>query len=59
MYAPPKRWSEGFQSRQTVNYGRESRGSRNQESLCWRGPATIYWTGTDYVSPYSCYAVAQ
>jgi hypothetical protein len=41
--APPK--GEGSQSRQTVKYGHESRGARNQESLCWRGPAAIYWTG--------------
>jgi hypothetical protein len=34
--------SEGSQSRQTVNYGHESRGTRNQGSLCWRGPAEIY-----------------
>jgi hypothetical protein len=32
----PKRRSEGSQSRQTVKYGRESRGTR---TLCWRGPA--------------------
>jgi hypothetical protein len=33
--------SEDAQSRQTVKYGLESRGARNQESLCWRGPAAI------------------
>jgi hypothetical protein len=38
-------WSEGSHSRQTVKYGLESRGTRNQESLCWRGPAAIDWTG--------------
>jgi hypothetical protein len=32
-------WSEGCQSRQTIKYGHESRGTLNQESLCWRGPA--------------------
>jgi hypothetical protein len=41
----PNRWSDGFQSRQRVKYGHEPRESRNQESLCWRGPAAIYWTG--------------
>jgi hypothetical protein len=30
------------QSRQTVIWGHETRGTRNQESLCWRGPAAIY-----------------
>jgi hypothetical protein len=28
--------SEGSQSRQTVEYGHLSRGTRNQESLYWR-----------------------
>jgi hypothetical protein len=32
---------EGSQSRRTVKYGHESHGPRNQQSLCWRGPATI------------------
>jgi hypothetical protein len=41
---------EGPQSRQTVKYGHESRGTWNQVSLCWRGPAAIYWTGLDYPS---------
>jgi hypothetical protein len=31
--------SEGSQSHQRVKYGQESRGTRNQGSLCWRGPA--------------------
>jgi hypothetical protein len=31
----------GSQSHQTVKYGHESRGTRSQESLCWRGPAAI------------------
>jgi hypothetical protein len=34
--------SEGSQTRQTVKYGHDPRGTRNQESLCWRGPAAIY-----------------
>jgi hypothetical protein len=33
--------SEGSQSRQRVKYFHESRGTRNQRSLCWRGPAEI------------------
>jgi hypothetical protein len=37
--------AEGSQSRQTVKYGHESRGTGNQESVHWRGPAAIYWTG--------------
>jgi hypothetical protein len=37
-------WSQGSQSRQRVTYGNESRGTRNQESLYWRGPATILQT---------------
>jgi hypothetical protein len=32
---------EGSQSRQTVKYGREDRGTRNQVSLCCRRPAAI------------------
>jgi hypothetical protein len=24
---------------------------RNQEWLCWRGPAVIYWTGQDWIRP--------
>jgi hypothetical protein len=31
----------GSQSHQTVKHGRESSGTRNQELLCWRGPAEI------------------
>jgi hypothetical protein len=30
--------------RETVEYGHESRGNRNQEWLCWRVPAAIYPT---------------
>jgi hypothetical protein len=43
------RLSEGSQSRQTVIlvYGHESRWTRNQESLCWRRPAEIFWTDDD------------
>jgi hypothetical protein len=33
--------SEGSQSRQTVECGLEPRGTRNLESLYWRGPAAI------------------
>jgi hypothetical protein len=33
------------QSRETEKYGYESRGTRNQEWLCWRGPTEIYPTG--------------
>jgi hypothetical protein len=43
LRVPPKRWSEGSQSRQTVKYSHDSRGTRNQDSLCWRGSAAIYW----------------
>jgi hypothetical protein len=25
-------------------------GARNQERLCWRGPAAIYWTGLDWIT---------
>jgi hypothetical protein len=32
------------QSQETVKYGHESREIRNQEWLCWRGPAAIYQT---------------
>jgi hypothetical protein len=37
VYLPPKRWPEDSQSRQRVKYGRESRGTRNPESLCRGG----------------------
>jgi hypothetical protein len=37
----------GSQSRQTLRFGHESRGTRNQETLCRRGPAEIYWTGPE------------
>jgi hypothetical protein len=33
--------SEGSQSRQTVEYRHESRGTRNQKSQCWRGPTAL------------------
>jgi hypothetical protein len=33
------------QNRETVEYGRESRESRNQECLSWRRPTAIYPTG--------------
>jgi hypothetical protein len=33
--------TEGSQSRQTGKYGRESRGTLKQESLCWRGPGAV------------------
>jgi hypothetical protein len=33
--------SGGCQSRQKVKYGHESCGTRNQESMCCRGPAAI------------------
>jgi hypothetical protein len=36
-----ERSSEDSQSRQTVKYGHESRGTKNQEPLCWRGPAAV------------------
>jgi hypothetical protein len=32
------------QGRETVKYGHETRGTRNQQWLCWRGPAAIYPT---------------
>jgi hypothetical protein len=32
------------QSRERVNYGHGSWGTRNQQWLCWRGPAAIYPT---------------
>jgi hypothetical protein len=37
------------QSRETIKYGHESCGTRNQERLCWRGPAAIYPTRLDTV----------
>jgi hypothetical protein len=42
---PPKHWSEGSHSCQTVKYGHESCGTQNKESLCWRRSAAIYLTG--------------
>jgi hypothetical protein len=32
------------QSSQAIEYGSESRGRSNPESLCWRGPASTYPT---------------
>jgi hypothetical protein len=32
-------WSEGSEGRETVKYGHESYGTRNQESRYWRGPS--------------------
>jgi hypothetical protein len=48
--------SEGFQSRQTLQYGHESRGTRNREWLCWRRPAAIYLSASKGQS-YFCYPV--
>jgi hypothetical protein len=36
-----REFPEGSQSRQTVKYGCESRGTLNQEAMCWRRPAAI------------------
>jgi hypothetical protein len=36
-----QRGAEGSQSRRRIKYGHESNGTFNQESLCWRGPATM------------------
>jgi hypothetical protein len=36
--------SKGSQSHQRVKCGHESRGTRNQESPYWRGPAAILQT---------------
>jgi hypothetical protein len=54
VHAPPKRRSEGSQGLQTVKYGLEPPGARCQGSLCWRGPAGIYWTRLGCVSLYCC-----
>jgi hypothetical protein len=35
-------------SRETVKYSFESRGTRNQERLCWRGPAAICRTNWNF-----------
>jgi hypothetical protein len=35
------RRSESSQSRQTLKYHCQSRATRNQETMCWRGPAAI------------------
>jgi hypothetical protein len=37
------------QRHEAVKYGHESRGTRNQESLCWRGPAAVYQTDIEAV----------
>jgi hypothetical protein len=41
QYLEPSESFQGCESRQTVKYGRESRGTRNQESLGKRGLAAI------------------
>jgi hypothetical protein len=48
VYILPNRRSEDFQSRQRVKYGHEFRGTRNEDSLCWRGPSANYWIGQDW-----------
>jgi hypothetical protein len=35
--------------RETLKYGREFRGTRSQERLCWQGPAAIYQTDSQGV----------
>jgi hypothetical protein len=42
-------WFYYSQSHETVNYGHESRGTRNEVWLCWGGPAAIY--STDIILP--------
>jgi hypothetical protein len=42
---PPKRWPVGSQSRQTIKMVMSPVGLGTKKSLCWRGPATICWTG--------------
>jgi hypothetical protein len=44
---------EGSQSRQKIKYGHESSGIRNQELLCWRGPAERYFNLAPYLIIYS------
>jgi hypothetical protein len=39
---------EGSQSRQRLKYGQESRGSRNQEWLNWRGPAATWQSVSNF-----------
>jgi hypothetical protein len=41
---PTEMQLQDFQSGETVKYGHDSRGTRDQERLCWRGPAAIYPT---------------
>jgi hypothetical protein len=41
---------EGSQSRQRVNHDHEFRGTRNQYSLCWRGPPAIQQSANQSVS---------
>jgi hypothetical protein len=48
---------EGSQSRQRVNHDHEFRGTRNEESLCWRGPSTIYLSVSQSVSLFVCLSV--
>jgi hypothetical protein len=43
-HVQPKRWSKSAQSLHTIRYGLSFREIRNEEELCWRGPAAIYWT---------------
>jgi hypothetical protein len=38
------------QSRERVKYGHEFSETRNQERLCWRGPAAIYPTDRDHIA---------
>jgi hypothetical protein len=45
VHVPPKRLSESSQSHYAEKYGYDSRGTRKQESLCWREPSAILWTG--------------
>jgi hypothetical protein len=41
---PSKPDLHNSQCREILKYGRESRGTRNQQWLCWRGPEAIYQT---------------
>jgi hypothetical protein len=40
-------------------YDHESHRAGNQESLCWRGPAAIYWTGVDSRNIDHCFAMTR
>jgi hypothetical protein len=44
-----------FQGRQIVIYSHESRGTRNQESLCCRGTATIYQSVDNFTNLWSAH----